>query len=221
MSRQKVVCLVSGGIDSPVACALIARVFDVIPIHFCLFPYTCEDNFYTAVDILRDLQLKFNFEQTIVFPWSKILRRILKDTGKYACVMCRRGMMRVAELICDREEAKGIVTGESLGQKASQTVQNLQAVSRGIKYPIIRPLLTMDKLEIEKLSKRSGLWREVHAGCCYATPHHPKTTVKPEAVEYFETRLRLRDLIESEFDKRLELRTWKEDLKGFLESLAA
>jgi thiamine biosynthesis protein ThiI len=75
-------------------------------------------------------------------------------------------MFRVAEVLCERENAFAIVTSESLGQKASQTLSNLIATSQGIKFPILRPLLGFDKLEIERLSKKLGIWQEVHAGCC-------------------------------------------------------
>ena len=221
MPRQKVVCLVSGGIDSPVACALVARGFEVIPLHFCLYPYTYKDNFYVAVDVIRELKRRVGFARAVLFPWSRILRRILAKTGRYACLLCRRGMLRAAEWLCDREGAVGIVTGESLGQKASQTLPNLAAVSHGIGYPVLRPLLAMDKLEIERLSKRLGLWREVHAGCCYAAPRRPRTVARPDQIERFESQLGLRELIESEFKNALELRTGNEDLENFLQSLAA
>ena len=219
MSRQKVVCLVSGGIDSPVACALVSRGFEVIPVHFCLYPFTCEENFYTAVDTLRALKEKANFQHAILFPWSRVLRHILKRAGRYACLLCRRSMLRAAEVLCEKEGAKGIVTGESLGQKASQTLPNLSAVSKGLKYPIIRPLLAMDKLEIERISKQLGLWREVHAGCCYATPRHPKTAAKPETVAALEQELKLEDMVRAESERILKLVSWEESLEEFLGSL--
>jgi thiamine biosynthesis protein ThiI len=199
---------------------LASRGFEVVPVHFCLYPYTCEDNFYTAVDVLHSLKEKTNFHHAILFPWSRILRRILRETGKYACLLCRRGMLRAAELLCEREGAKGIVTGESLGQKASQTLQNLSAVSRGLRYPVIRPLLSMDKIEIERISKQFGLWREVHAGCCYATPRYPKTTAKPEVVAMLERKLNLKEMIRAESEHILKLISWDEDLEEFLSSLA-
>ena len=220
MPKEKVVCLVSGGIDSPVAMALVAREFEVLPLHFCLYPYTCEDSFLVAMQVIGDLKKKVGFEKALVYPWSKILQKIMSGRDKsYACLECRRGMFRVAELICEREGASSIVTGESLGQKATQTLPNLWATSSGINFPILRPLLGMDKLEIERLSKKLGIWHEVHAGCCYATPRYPRTRADPSEVDAMLKDLRLDDLIMEQFDNVLEVRSFKEDFRSYLESL--
>ncbi|MFH1821847.1 MAG: hypothetical protein ABH852_05365 [Methanobacteriota archaeon] len=220
MSREKVVCLVSGGIDSPVSMALAAREFDVLPLHFCLYPYTCEDSFLVAMNVLEDIRKTADFEKAIVYPWSKILRTIMGGQDKsYACLECRRSMFRVAELVCEREGASGIITGESLGQKATQTLSNLWATSSGIKFPVLRPLLGLDKLEIERLSKRLGIWHEVHAGCCYATPKYPRTRSGPAEVDAMLKGLKLDELIMGQFGNVLEVRSFKEDFVSYLESL--
>lgn len=218
---EKVVCLVSGGIDSPVALALAAREFEVLPLHLCLYPYTCEDAFLVTMGVLSDVREKVKFEKAIVYPWSRILRKILGGRDKpYACLACRCSMFRVAEQICEKEGASAIVTGESLGQKATQTLSNLVATSTGIRFPILRPLLGLDKLEIERLSKNLGIWHEVHAGCCYATPKYPRTKAEPAAVEDILKELDLDGLIKEEFGNVLEVRTFKEDFKAYLETLA-
>lgn len=215
------VCLVSGGIDSPVACVLAAREFEVLPLHFCLYPFTCEETFLVAMQVLRDLKSKMRFEKVIVYPWPRILKPILdshKDRN-YACLACRKAMFRAAERVCEREGASGIVTGESLGQKATQTLSNLRATSTGIKFPILRPLLGFDKLEIERLSKKLGTWHEVHAGCCYATPRHPRTRADSATVDALLERLRIGEFISKEFGNILEVCTFEEDFKGYLETL--
>ncbi|MEW6592237.1 MAG: hypothetical protein AB1305_00895 [Candidatus Hadarchaeota archaeon] len=221
MNAEKVVCLVSGGIDSPVALAMAAREFDVLPLHFCLYPYTCEENFLISMRNLREMKETAGFEKAIVFPWARILKTILGGREKnYACLACRKTMFRVAELICEREGASGIVTGESLGQKASQTLPNLCATSAGIKFPIIRPLLGMDKIEIERLSKKLGLWHDVHAGCCYATPKHPRTKADSAVVDSMLERLKVGDFIAKELENSIEIRTFEEDFEGYLEKIA-
>jgi len=221
VKAEKVLCLVSGGIDSPVACAMAAKRFEVIPLHFCLYPYTCEDSFLVAMNSLKDLKSKIRFEKVVVLPWAKILMKILGGGDKsYACVECRKGMFRAAEIICEREGASGIITGESLGQKASQTLENMAATSAGIKFPILRPLLSFDKLEVERLSKKLGLWHDVHAGCCYATPKHPRTRADPKVVDAMLAKLDIGGMISTELENVLEVRTFAEDFKTYLENLA-
>lgn len=84
---------------------------------------------------------------------------------------------------------------------------------------MLRPLLGLDKLEIEQLSKKLGLWHEVHAGCCYATPRYPRTRASPETVEAMLKGIKLEDLITEQFGNVLEVRSFSEDFKGYLESL--
>ncbi len=125
----------------------------------------------------------------------------------------------VAEQICEREGATGIVTGESLGQKASQTLLNLGATTSGIRFPILRPLLGLDKMEIEQLSKDLGTWHEVHAGCCYATPKHPRTRTTPEVLDGIIENMGISDIIKTSFEKVIEVQTFEEDFETYLTSL--
>jgi len=222
MGKENVVCLVSGGIDSPVACALTARKFNVLPLHFCLYPYTCEETFLVAMKVLKDLRKKARFKKVIVYPWAKVLDAILKNREKrsYACLACRKNMFKVAEAICELEGAAGIVTGESLGQKATQTLTNLGVTSRGIKFPILRPLLGLDKEEIGKISKELGIWHEVHAGCCFATPKYPRTRAESEVLDRLIADPEIQRAIQKGFHEILKVRTFEEDFKGYLETLA-
>ena len=175
-----------------------------------------------AMGVLKDLRAKARFEKVIVYPWPRILQAILgnRERRNYACLACRKGMFRVAERVCEREGASGIVTGESLGQKATQTLPNLVATSQGIKFPILRPLLGLDKLEIERLSKRLGIWHEVHAGCCYATPKYPRTQADPRVLDELLDELHIDEAIPKEFENVLEVHTFEEDFRGYLEKLA-
>ncbi|MGC8937231.1 MAG: hypothetical protein ACP5KV_07735 [Candidatus Methanomethylicaceae archaeon] len=219
--KETVVCLVSGGIDSPVACVLASKVFNVIPLHFCIYPFTCEENFFIAMTGFKKLKEKIGFEKVVVFPWGNILERILgRRKGGYSCLVCRRGMFKAAEVICEREGASGIVTGESLGQKASQTLSNLGATTRGVKFPILRPLLGLDKNEIEAISKGIGIWQERHAGCCYATPKYPRTKAEASLVDKILDELGVLQMIQENMGKLMEVKTFEEDFEGYLLSLA-
>ncbi len=222
MNKNKVVCLVSGGIDSPVACALVAKKFKCVPLHFCLYPFTCEETFFLTMKVLKNLKDVIEFEKAIVYPWNEILDTTLKNRQKksYACVACRKSMFKVAEMICEKEDAAGIVTGESLGQKATQTLANLRATSTGIKFPILRPLLGLDKNEIVKISKALGIWHEHHAGCCFATPKYPDTKADSQILDKVIEDLKIHELIKRNSEKILEVRTFKENFGEYLLTLA-
>jgi thiamine biosynthesis protein ThiI len=114
-------------------------------------------------------------------------------------------MFRAAELICGAENAVAIVTGESLGQKASQTLQNLSATSHGVACPILRPLIGLDKVEIQRKSRQLGIWREKHAGCCTATPKKPATGATIEDLNKLYAKLNIQPLVENVFTKRLDM----------------
>ena len=221
MAKEKVVCLISGGIDSPVAGALVAKKFDIVPLHFCLYPFAREDSFFLAIKILKGIKGTIGFEKVIAYPLGPILNSITKnDVSKnYTCVLCKRSMFKVAEKICEKEGASAIVTGESLGQKATQTLQNLGATSSGTKFPILRPLLGLDKNEIETISKKLGIWRAHHAGCCYATPRYPTTGTKQEVLDDLFDELGLDIIIERNLKKILEVKTFEEDFEGYLKSM--
>lgn len=215
---EKVICLVSGGIDSPLACALASKSFEIIPLHFCVYPYVSDETFFTTIEILKKLKDRLDVEKILIFPWSKILRRISHAGGRYTCVLCRRGMLKAAEALCEREKCSAIVTGESIGQKASQTLDNLAVTSFGIKFPIIRPLLTMDKLEIEREARKIGIWSEKHAGCCTVVPRYPSTSAKTETVERLFAKIGLEKEIENELGNVVEIRSFK-DVEKFQNSL--
>lgn len=203
---ERVICLVSGGIDSPLACALASKFFEVIPLHFCVYPYVDDETFFATIEVLKKLKSKLDIEKILIFPWSKTLRKISSTGGRYTCVLCRKGMLRAAEELCDREKCSAIVTGESIGQKASQTLRNLAATSFGIRFPILRPLLTMDKIEIEREAKRIGIWSEKHAGCCNVVPRHPSTSVKIGTVERLFAEIGLEKEIKDKLTEVVEIR---------------
>ncbi|MHC1598036.1 MAG: hypothetical protein ACXQT0_00405, partial [Candidatus Methanofastidiosia archaeon] len=113
----------------------------------------------------------------------------LSDRSKsYICVLCKRSMIKLANEIADKEGADVIVTGENLGQVASQTLDNMIVISKASKRHIVRPLLCMDKLEIEKIAKEIGTYEtsiESKSGCS-AVPKHPQTKANKIIVEKLE-----------------------------------
>ena len=123
---EKVISLISGGIDSPIATLIASEDFEVLPVHFCLYPKTSKESAFAAYDAIETLNERIDFEKTIIFQWADILREIKENTEDWLnCVAWRRVMLRSAEFLAEEENASGIVTGESIGQKASQTIEKV------------------------------------------------------------------------------------------------
>lgn len=217
---EKVVGLISGGIDSPLAILRSGGEFDVLPLHFCTYPKTPKKNSLITIKVLKDIKNKVDFEKVIVFPWAGMLNEIIgKVKEKYACVACKRCMLITASKICRDEEAAGIITGESLGQKASQTIENISAISSGIELPVLRPLIGMNKEEIIKLSRESGLYRADHAGPCPAVPSKPRTKAKPKEIEGELEKIDLEEKLEEGRKNVLEVKNLNQDLDGYFSNL--
>jgi thiamine biosynthesis protein ThiI len=104
---------------------------------------------------------------------------------KYTCILCKKAMLNLADMMCHRWDAQGIIMGDSLGQVASQTLPNLAAVSAGIGHHIIRPLIGMDKVDIEKVAKDIKTFEISirRTTGCTATPRHPITNAKPDLLD--------------------------------------
>lgn len=216
--REKAVCLVSGGIDSPVAAAIASKRYDIVPLHFCLYPYYCKGSFSTVVDVLKAMQKNVGFKETIVFPHAEVLAAAVRSGYReYTCMLCRRAMLRAAELVAERVGASAIITGEVVGQKASQTVTNLWATSHGIKYPVLRPLIGMDKNEIIPLSKELGM-PAVHAGCCNVTPDKPKTNADAAFVDGLYEKLGIQKIVDDNFKKMMRIGEIKDSAYSYLNS---
>jgi len=176
-SEGRAVALMSGGIDSPVAAWLIMRRgCGVIPIHFrqsevelAKFMDNCQvlSRYAYGWDI-RPIVLDHRevFDET----YEK-LRRL--GAERWACIFCKRALLQKACEIADQHKAKALVTGDSLGQVASQTLDNLEVISYGIEKPILRPLIGLDKTEITALARRIGTFeistREA-CSCPYLPP---------------------------------------------------
>ncbi len=202
---KKTVCLLSGGIDSPVAAALMGQKMEVVPLHFVLHPYYCEETFSLSIRAIKRLRSVVSFDEMVLFPWGNVLRKIFSglkeiDEREYSCVLCRRGMFLAASLVCEKVDADSITTGEATGQKASQTMENLRTTSWDLNVPIHRPLMGMDKEEIIKKSKNMGLYMSTHAGCCDATPSKPRTVSEPQKIKELEGEVDL----EKEIKKAVE-----------------
>ena len=180
-SEGRAVALMSGGIDSPVAAWMIMRRgCGVIPLHFrqsevelAKFMDNCEvlSRYAYGWDI-RPIVL--DHEEVFGETYEK-LRRI--GAERWACILCKRALLRKACEIADQHKAKALVTGDSLGQVASQTLDNLEVISYGIEKPILRPLIGLYKTEITALARRIGTFEVStrEARLCPYLPPDPLT----------------------------------------------
>jgi len=202
-SQPKVVCLLSGGIDSPVACWLVMRRgCTMFPVYFDNAPLTGEKTTAKALDQAKKLfEWSIGYPQRVyIVPHGKNLETFMQNAPrKLTCLLCKRMMYRVAECVAEKENAEGIVTGEAIGEQASQTLTNLRALNEAARnYPVHRPLLGFDKTETEALAKKIGTY-EISirkAKGCTAAPNQPATEAKLETVKKAEEKLDLEKMVE-------------------------
>jgi thiamine biosynthesis protein ThiI len=158
---EKVVYLISGGIDSPVAAYLgIKKGWRPVFVHFDNFPFTDESTKEKAIKMVRHLINITGMDGgTLLVPHGRDLEIIVQRCKRnLSCLLCKRMMYRKAEIIAKKYGCGGIITGEIIGEQASQTLRNLILNSRVIEMPIIRPLLGMNKIEVESIAKRIGTY---------------------------------------------------------------
>lgn len=179
----KLVALLSGGIDSPVAIwMMMKRGCHIIPAYIDNAPFTDKNTVQRVLKIVEALQVyQPNLELRVIENTEFMLR--LKEVlekerlDRYTCVLCKRNMYRLGEQIAMQEDAQGLVTGESLGQVASQTMDNLRVLDQTCSIPVYRPLIGLDKLEIEGMAKNIGTYEISISdpGECGAVPDKPAT----------------------------------------------
>lgn len=184
---MKIVSLLSSGIDSPVATYLMSKKTDeIILLHADIRPYTDEreiDNFLLIAKHLKKTTSKKIM--AYVLPHGKALNIFkLKCENRLTCVFCKRMLLRYAEKIALKENADAIVMGDSLGQVASQTLQNIVVIEETVNIPILRPLIGYDKEEIIEIAKEIGTYELsiLPSSACGAVPNKPSTRAKIDKV---------------------------------------
>jgi thiamine biosynthesis protein ThiI len=187
-SQRPVVALISGGIDSPVAAwEMMKRGCPLVPVYVDLGEYGGVDHRARAVEtvgLLADYAPNLDF-QLRVAPAGEFVTEIADTVEEERMLVLRRFMFRVAECVAKDVGATGIVTGESIGQKSSQTSTNLATTATATDLPIHRPLLTVDKTTITERAADIGTFREstIPAGCNRIAPSFPETRASTEAVD--------------------------------------
>ena len=201
-SNGVAVTLLSGGIDSPVSTYMIAkRGVRLIPVHFFSFPYTSQQAKDKVIELGRQLTAYCGRMTMEVVPFTHIQEEIRdKCPEEYFTLIMRRFMMRIAQHIAEANGAKAIVTGENLGQVASQTMEAMASTQAVTHLPVLQPLIGMDKEEIITIARKIGTFDTSilpYEDCCTVfTPRHPRTRPQVSEVEAAESALDVDTLVQ-------------------------
>jgi tRNA uracil 4-sulfurtransferase len=189
----KAMLMLSGGIDSPVAGYLtMKRGVEIEAVHFHSPPFTSERAKQKVIDLSKKLSAFSGKVKLHIVPFTKIQQTIHDQVPEnYTMTSTRRMMLRIADEIREKNEGLALVTGESLGQVASQTLESMQAINDVTNTPVLRPLIAMDKLEIIDIAQKidtHDISILPYEDCCTIfTPPAPKTRPKKDKVTYYES----------------------------------
>ena len=207
-SSGEVVSLISGGFDSPVATfRMLKRGCSVTLVHFHAYPFVRSTSIEKVVELAQSLGRSQPDMRLVTVPIGDLQRRIaISCKPEMLVVLYRRLMLRIAEAIAEEYGAGALVTGESLGQVASQTLQNIRAIESAVQLTILRPLIGMDKLEILAEAARIGteeISRTPDDDCCTVfVPRHPATHATTEQAERAEEPLDIAALVRQALSRK-------------------
>lgn len=193
--------LLSGGIDSPVAGWMMAkRGMELEAIHFFSYPYTSERAKEKVIDLAKILTQYTGSLKLHVVPFTELqLALVDKCPGDQITILIRRAMSRIAQQICAQTGSLALITGESLGQVASQTLHSLAVTNEVAELPVLRPLIGLDKEEIIQYARRIDTYETSilpYEDCCTIfVPKHPETKPKLEKIRLSEAKVDMDALI--------------------------
>ena len=205
-TQGKVVCLLSSGIDSPVAAyMMMKRGCEVIALHCNNDPFSgpkVTENFNLLVDQLNKYSSGNPIKRRVVDYGEYLSFAKTEAPERMTCVLCKSGMYKIAEKLALKLGADAIVDGSSVGQVASQTLSNILATRYGVDMPILSPLIGLDKEEITKIAKDIGTFpiSEIDDGGCSAVPRYPETHADLEMVKKVCEEINQDEAIEKAFD---------------------
>lgn len=220
---EKAVALLSSGIDSPVAAwKMMKRGVRVVFVHFHSVPATSEASIRKTERIVQELT-RYQFKSRLyLVPVLEIQNEIRVEAPEdLRLLLFRRIMMKLAERLAGYEKATALITGESVGQVASQTLSNIHAISAGIALPVLRPLVGEDKIEIIEVARKIATFDisiEPHEDCCTLfVPEHPETRANAQELREIEAHLNLEPLV-SEAIKKTVVKKFRHPLPASAEN---
>lgn len=200
-SQGRIVCLISGGIDSPVAAfQMLKRGCAVTLLHCNNYPYG-EGTVEKVLKHAENLKRYSLGEELRVYAikYGKYLEHVQKEAPpRMTCVLCKSGMYQTAQALAREENALAIVDGSSIGQVASQTLNNIEASRYHCDMPIFSPLISFDKLEIENMAKKIGSYdiSIIPDSGCGAVPKYPETHADLELVKNIVEEINQKEILE-------------------------
>ncbi|MGB9840062.1 tRNA uracil 4-sulfurtransferase ThiI [Thermovenabulum sp.] len=199
-SNGRAVLLLSGGIDSPVAGYMVMkRGVRIFPVYFHSFPFTSDRAKEKVIDLCRVMAEYSGKVRLFVVNFTEILKEIAeKGKEEYLTILMRRMMVRIAQGIAQNLGAKALITGESIGQVASQTMESILCTNEVAGIPVLRPLIGFDKQEIIEIARKIGTYEisiRPYEDCCTVfVPEHPVTRPKLDSVKKIESAFDLEEM---------------------------
>jgi thiamine biosynthesis protein ThiI len=196
---MKLASLISSGIDSPVATFLLSKkTEEIILIHGDNRPFTDNQEIRNFIEIGKYLKNKSStVRRAYIVPYGEVISNFKNNCDQHlTCVFCKRILLRMGERIANNVKADGIIMGDSLGQVASQTIQNIKVIDQAVKIPVIRPLIGFDKEEIVHIAEDIGTYNLSIAKSknCNAVPDKPATRAKLDKILLEEQKINIQEL---------------------------
>jgi thiamine biosynthesis protein ThiI len=199
------VALLSGGIDSPVALYIMARRMDCTALFMDTRPFMDEPPGKIHALVRQVMHVADASIPLYTAPFGRLVQQEIRRhaTPRFRCLLCKRMMYRAAAALARQRGADILVTGENLGQVASQTLSNLAVLDDAVALPVVRPLIGLDKQEIIQIAERIGTYEHSIAGdaSCSLVPRQPATMSKRAALRDEEAKLDVRGLVAAMMDQ--------------------
>jgi len=208
---MKFISLVSSGIDSPIATFLVSKKADkIILVHGDNRPFTDDREIENFVKLAKHLKkIIFCNVEAVLVPHGESLIHFKENcSNRFTCVFCKRMLLRYAERIAEKEKADAIIMGDSLGQVASQTLQNIRVIDQAVFIPVLRPLIGFDKEESIRIAKEIGTYdlSILQSSGCSAVPNKPSTMAKLETILEEENKMEIEKLVKKSIKDSKQVR---------------